>query len=250
MTITNENEKKSQKKSYRERRKRLKRPLSILIFSLIYFLLPFFNYISWNITLHTPPLEPDYFFRRINEIEFLFLILPFFAALALFSVTRFGWWFFLVFSLANIAYNFYVFLLQASVYNFSAVLQSFFAVAAVIFFTSKNLSAPYMKMYPRGWRMQVRRPVRIQVLIDGFKRFTKDMSEAGLFVIWKDCPLDPDKELKVEFSINRERFELKGTIVRFDERGVGIAFRYVDKNNAGKLKNLLAELERTKTEIV
>ena len=98
----------------------------------------------------------------------------------------------------------------------------------IVFFLRKDISAPYFKLYPRGWRGEKRKPVELDVIIDDRKYKTKDVSSNGVYVDWKDC----DKELGDEIIIRFKQVdnnslpkEAKVGIVRIDEVGVGLAFR-------------------------
>ncbi|MEQ9363454.1 MAG: hypothetical protein RIF32_04385 [Leptospirales bacterium] len=183
-------------------------------------------------------------FARLNlfEIGLLFGSVPVAAGLLL--VKKWGWWSFLAYSVALIVYNATIFALQPFAGNLGALLLALFGMLAVAYMMRNDISAPYIKMYPRGWRLQKRKPLVFEIVANGIMRRTKDAHERGVYVEWPDCDLDPGAEVTMAFRLNDNRYDLIGGVVRTDPEGVGLAFRDVDLNTLFSLRHDLREQTR------
>ena len=97
----------------------------------------------------------------------------------------------------------------------------------IVFILRKNISAPYFKLYPRGWRGKKRNPIEVNVVLDDKEFKTKDISSNGIYLDWKDCDKNLGDEVVLEFKedISLVPRTTKAGIVRIDETGVGLAFR-------------------------
>jgi hypothetical protein len=98
----------------------------------------------------------------------------------------------------------------------------------IVFFLRKDISSPYFKLYPRGWRGEKREPVELDVIIDDREYKTKDVSSNGVYVDWKNCEKELGDEIIIRFKQPDNTMlptETKVGVVRIDESGVGLAFR-------------------------
>ncbi|MCH8194779.1 MAG: hypothetical protein IIB12_01770, partial [Chloroflexi bacterium] len=199
-----------------KKRKRKARPRTLLIFGVGFILLPFVNYfiIAKDLNIHYS--LPEFVFAKLNPAAAVLLLAPFVIGVGLLMVKRWAWRLFLVYALVVVAYDLAILLTAPVVYNARMLLQTLFGLAAVMYFTQPDISAPYMKMYPRGWRMQKRRPVVLDAVIDGVKRKTRDFGSRGLFADWPDCPHEPNDAVTVEFELDGRQFCLEAGIVRID----------------------------------
>ncbi len=233
---------------FKERRKRQKKPLAIIIISIVFFSLPFFNYISLvyrnNIALTDFVTAYEFLtIPPIGIIGIILLLLPFAVGVAILSVKKWGWYFFIAYALALIVFNLAVLIKHPVAYNIFANIQTLFLFSAIIYFMQKNISAPYMHAYPRGWRMQHRKLLEISVTIDGKPYKTKDIGNAGIFAIWPNCNKNINDEFKVSFELDGQSFTEIGAIARIEEEGVGIAFREISDDTKKQLKKTLKKLQ-------
>ncbi|MCE9597785.1 MAG: DUF2127 domain-containing protein [Spirochaetia bacterium] len=226
-----------------ERRRRIRRPWALIIFGAAFLLLPFINYLSITNQLHVSPQFPDVTLKLLNPIEQFLLFMPFLVGIGLLLVKRWGWWLFLGYSAILIVYNIYALVRSPGYYNAGALLQTALGIAAVFYFVRRDVSAPYMKMYPRGWRLQTREPIEIEVVVDGIRRRTADVSDSGLYVIWEECYRAPGEEVHVTLSINGNEYKSRAGVVRVDDDGVGLAFRGATRVFKRNLKHDVARLE-------
>ncbi|HMV79251.1 MAG TPA: PilZ domain-containing protein [Leptospiraceae bacterium] len=207
------------------RRKRLSRPKTLVFFGLVLLLLPIINY--YSISAQT---GIGFFFFRQNlailnsaEIFLLFASIP--VAVGLLLVKRWGWWLFFLYSALLIGYNGYLLALSKNLFDLGVLVRTFIGVGTVIYFSRKDISAPYFKMYPRGWRYQKRKPVELAVIIEGRNYKTKDVSSSGIYVESDDLNYEINSELKIQLKLDSEFLELTVGVVRIDSKGMGMAFR-------------------------
>jgi hypothetical protein len=115
-------------------------------------------------------------------------------------------------------------------FHIQSTLLTIFGFTLIFFFLRKDISAPYFKLYPRGWRGENRKPIEIEVTIDGKGYQTLDVSNTGIYVDWKNCEKELGDEVLIIFkpdsNLNSSVLkETKAGVVRIDESGVGLAFR-------------------------
>lgn len=228
-----------------ERRRRIRRPWTLIIFGVAFLLLPFLNYLSITNQLHISPKLPEVTLKLLNPVELFLLLMPFLVGIGLLSVKRWGWWLFLGYSAILVVYNFYALVTSRSLYNAGALIQTVLGISAVLYFVRRDVSAPYMKMYPRGWRLQHREPIAIEVIVDGIRRTTADISDSGMYVIWEDCYRAPGEEVHVTLTVNGNEYKSRAGVVRVDDDGAGLAFRGASRMFKKNLKRDIARLEPT-----
>jgi hypothetical protein len=118
------------------KRKRLSRPKTLVIFGILFLLLPFQNFRI--ILFH-------------SDIFALFLmLLPIPVGIGIINVKRWGWQLFFVYASLLILYNLQVFVFNFKLYNFAALFNSIIGFVAIAYFARKDISAPYFKMYRRS----------------------------------------------------------------------------------------------------
>lgn len=222
-----------------KRRVRLARPKTLVFFGIIFLLLPFCNYAGVAYQTGINFTFPIIVLSQLQLPALILILLPIPVGIGLLFVKKWGWWLFLMYSILLIMYNLYVILTEPEVYNIGAIVQSILGCAAVFYFVNKDISAPYMKMYPRGWRGEKRKPLELKVAIDGTALTTRDFSIAGFYVDWLDAPYNPYDAIKVTIP-NRitGKMKLDAGVVRVDQNGIGVAFRGL----TGEQKNAIKEI--------
>ena len=226
-----------------ERRKRIARPLPIIVFGILFLILPFINYINFAYQFQIPFQNFLEVMKTVDSIALVLAVIPFAVGIGILLVKRWGWFLFLGYSLMVLFYNTMVLISEPSELNILTLIQSAVGFSAIFYFLKPDISAPYMKMYGRGWRFQKRRPIETDLIIDGQKLKTRDLSTTGFFVEWKDCPYELNQELKVTFPMSTFTLELKAGVVRLDSLGAGIAFRSLDNATSRKIKEWIAKQE-------
>lgn len=160
-------------------------------------------------------------------MEIFFLFFPIVVGVGLLLVKKWGWWVFIGYSVLLIGYNSFLFATAHNAWNMGSLVRAILGTAIVIYFARKDISAPYFKMYPRGWRLQKRIPILTEVQVDEKRLKTKDISVRGLYVDWDNCKLELSSEVIMNLQLNDRSLSIKGGIVRIDPAGIGIAFREI-----------------------
>ena len=142
----------------KDRRKRLSVPLSLKLAGLIFISLPIFNYFLINRELGLHQLGPFVLLKVLNPLQTILLLLPFPIGIGLFLGRKLAWWSLLVYISCLILYDAVQVYMTADFFNIGALFRSLVGIALILFFLRKDISAPYFKMYPRGWRGQKRTP--------------------------------------------------------------------------------------------
>lgn len=214
-----------------DRRKRIQIPKSILFAGILLLLFPFCNLIYLQF----------YYGKSFNEvlgildgISFVFLATSPIIGTGLLLVEKWAWWGLILFSFTLILFDastLYANPDQIHIFSFGFTLIGF---TILLFSLRKDISAPYFKLYPRGFRAERRNPVKIFVKIDTWLLPTKDVSETGVYVAWQNCNRSLGEEVMLAFEemdgLEKRLQDIllgtnKGGIVRIDPNGVGIAFR-------------------------
>jgi len=225
-----------------ERRRRVKPPPSLLICGILMVLLPFLNYTGLSYSLHISPLHFAAILHRLKILEIIFIIAVVPVGIGLLLVKRWGWYAALAYGGALILHNSVVAVISRNNYNYAALGQTVLAFALMLYVVHKDISAPYMKMYPRGWRLEKRIPIQFEVLVDGIRRTALDVGEAGVYVEWPECYRKPGEEVQLTMRLGQTEHQCKAGIVRVDSKGAGIAFRETDP----KFREVLKEsMKRT-----
>jgi hypothetical protein len=171
---------------------------------------------------------------------------PFPTGTGLLRGKKWAWWAFLVYAAILIIHESVGLLLEPGALRLSGLGLLVAGLVAVIYVSRQDLSAPYFKMYPRGWRLQMRKPVVISVQI-GDQEFTStDLSVAGLYAMLPDPEFELNQAVPVRFRIGADAFELTAGVARIDEDGVGFAFRRLKSGERKRLSAGIREFqERT-----
>ncbi|MCB1323835.1 MAG: PilZ domain-containing protein [Spirochaetales bacterium] len=224
---------------FTDRRRRIRRPLSLILVGLLMLALPIINYVNIAFVLHLPLHVYELIFGTLEPYEMVLLLAPIPVGIGLLLVKRWGWWLFLVFSLAMILYNAVVFAVRPAVENLGALILAVIGLVAMAYVLRPDISAPYMKMYPRGWRGQKRKPISARIRVDGQELEALDASVRGVYVRWSGCDREPGEATRVRLRLGEEDFELDAGIVRVDRLGAGLAFRNLDSAVERRLQKAL-----------
>ena len=226
-----------------KKRKRIARPPTLVFFGVVFLCLPLVNI---GTLLYLFRLwDPIQLFRTLHPLMTLLIFIPLPIGIGLLMVKKWGWRLCLAYSTALIIYNVYAFIDKPILYNLGVIFPAVLFLIVLIYFVRPDISAPYFKLYPRGWRLQKRLPLELQVRINQELVTTTDISSAGFYARRGELELDTGEEVSLElFDLDNNPIQekvpadLKGGVVRVDPDGVGIAFRYLDEGQ----KRYLAKL--------
>lgn len=228
-----------------DRRKRISRPLPILVFGSVFLLLPVVSYVNFADEFGVMPKDFMVILSRINTIALFLSIFPIFIGIGILSVKKWGWWSFLAYSISVLIYNLIVLVSEPTrlVGNLLNLTQSLVGFSAIFYFLKPDIAAPYMNVDKRGWRFQKRKPIEIPVLIASIQTKTIDLSATGLYAEWKSQNLELNQEVDVEFDFALTKFKAKAGVVRIDAIGIGLAFRNLEKHSIEELSKWVSSKE-------
>jgi hypothetical protein len=216
----------------------------LVIIGLVFILFPFANYLLLSFLYRIPLNEPVLLFNKLNPLGNFLAFFLIIVGVGLLSITRWGWYLFLFYMPVFILYSLISYFITPDTYYLTVMILSAFGFLAIIFFTRKNISVPYMHIHRRGWRMQKRIPIGLDISVNGTERKTRDFGEKGFFLSWPDCPQQLGAEVDIFFTFNNENFHFVGGIVRVEETGVGIAFRGLAIDDQRRLQALIRGLRK------
>ena len=212
-----------------KKRKRVARPLTLKLAATALILFPFVNLVALAWQYGFPLSRLHIAILNIDIFALVLLILPIPIGIGLLMVKKWAWWALLVFTALLIFYNVYVAIGSPAGFNYLAVAQSILGMGILIYFLRRDVSAPYFKMHPRGWRGQKRSPVSLPLKLDGKDLPMVDLSASGFYAKWPDCDLELNSAVSIEISANKEdSLRATGGVVRVDGNGIGVAFRDLD----------------------
>ena len=93
-----------------------------------------------------------------------------------------------------------------------------------------------------GWRLQKRKPIEMEVSVNGKSLKTTDVSSTGFYAVWVDCPYNINQEVNVHFALENKVYDLQAVIVRVGATGVGVAFRGLQKLVSKELSGFVKDL--------
>ncbi len=223
-----------------ERRTRVKKPTSLIVISLLLILSPIYNYYLQLFIRNLPVNWINISSIRFTTLEIAFLTLPVICGIGLYLIKKWAWYLFILYSMVLIFFNIYATIVNPVKFNFYSLFESTMIFLGAVYFLKKDISAPYLKMYPRGWRGEKRKPIQIQVCINGVDRLTKDISEAGFYVDWNDVSFEINQEVAVEIETERDKRLFVTGVVRKDMNGAGFAFRGLSDNDSKWILDAIA----------
>ena len=227
-----------------------KRPPSIIIIALIYFLEPVGNILQAALVNDMPVYGESGILSHLVWTDWVILSLFPVTGVGIYMVRRWGWYLFVSFSVTLIVYNVYVYSINPN-YELETVLL-FIGVVTFMsaFFLRKHVYAPYFNPRLRWWESAARFRVGLetQILTDQGAQTctTVDISETGCFL---STPVVLDEGSLVLLKIHCSEAELDclGKIVRKStEReqvhGYGIMFQGLSKETRKTLRLLIFSL--------
>jgi hypothetical protein len=195
-----------------------KKPISIIIFSLIYALSPVFILAQAAVMANLPLIGRISIVQRLSLLDCVILALYLACAVSIFSVKRWGWYLFMLSSLALVAHNVYVASLRQGPYGILLVLAYDIVLAcAAGFFFRRKVIAPYFNPRMRWWETLPRYQALSYVLIGASdSRFSAniiDISASGCFIL-TDRKLATGSDFPLEVHCFGEDIALSARVMR------------------------------------
>ncbi|RJR41797.1 MAG: PilZ domain-containing protein [Desulfobacteraceae bacterium] len=229
-----------------------KRPLSIIIISLIYILEPIGNILQAALVNDMPVWGESGIMSHLVWSDWLILSLFPVTGFGIYMVKKWGWYLFVAFSATLIVYNVYVYSINPN-YELETVLL-FIAVVTFMsaFFLRRHVYAPYFNPRLRWWESAARYRVglKTQILTDqGVQTSTTvDISETGCFLRTR-AELKEGSLVMLKIHCRGVEIGCLGRIVRKSTEkeaahGYGMMFQGLPKETKKTLKLLIFSLEQ------
>lgn len=231
----------------KERRRRVVRPVRLTLIAVFFLLLPIANYVIRAVMHDVSMLNPREVFDNIDTLPLILMLAPWLVAVGLFFVRIWGWYAAVVYGMLLLGYNFYALVANPTLYNFFTLSQVIVAALIIYLLGEQDLAAPYFDYSRRGWRGHARKAVRINVSVNGKPFVTSDMSNAGLCIIWRECPLQLNNAVDLNVippentDTSGELLELRGGVARIDGDYIGIAFRGLSRKQRKTIERMLKD---------
>lgn len=230
-----------------------RKPLSIIIIAIIYLIEPVGTIVIGARVNALPVFGPDGIFAHLLWSDWLLLAGFPVVALGIYSVRKWGWYLFVIFSALLIGYNVYVYLFLNP--NYSLGLIIFFivvitAISAVLF--RKQVYAPYFNPRMRWWEIAARYRVNLDARIltsdhGSANAHILDISETGCFV-GAAGELQEGANVWLVIRCGETEISCLGRIVRKvaagkEGQGYGIMYHGMSKETVIKMKGLMHSLK-------
>ncbi len=159
------------------------------------------------------------------------------------KINKAGYFAILIILLSYIVYHLIRFTIAAQILNFHPIVNAFIGTVIFIYFTSKDVSAPYLFNRKSGWRRGIRRLIKLPISINGKKMKTINLTNNGALLKWKNNDVKISDEVNVQIIMNGIKFELSAPVLRIGKDHVALAFRKMKINEKIKFYENLKMLE-------
>lgn len=248
-----------------------KRPIPIVIISLIYLLAPVVNFILFavirkywfggsgyaNLSIAQIWLKMD------TMMQFLLILFPV-VALGIYSCRRWGFFLSIAFTLYLIGYNIWFYINQSEQYYTLPLILIFIILSSIVifFFLNKYINTPYFNPRMRWWETPARYRIKLdtKLIFENYTMncITSDISSGGCFLIVDTSEPDLDKRFAigsviwVKISFFENIINVLGQVVRKSsthekQQGYGIVFTGMSDDNLIILESVIQVLEKYKT---
>lgn len=234
-----------------------KRPLSIVIITIVYFFEPVGNLLQASVVNNLPFFGEYGILSRLLWTDWVILGLFPVVAVGIYKVRRWGWYLFICFSVLLISYNLIVYYFLNPHYSLETILFFILIITGMsAFFLRKHVYAPYFNPRLRWWETAARYRVTLNTTIltsDGAKECnTLDISETGCFVNDK-AELTEGSHVWLKINCKETEIRCFGKVVRKTGpkekcAGYGIMFQDISKETKEKVRHLIWSLERLEYE--
>lgn len=227
----------------------MRKPLSILILSLLFLLSPL-AILVFNAALNMVPLIGyGSILYRLRIQDLLILSLYPVAALSIFLVKKWGWWTLVSSALLMILYNLVTLFYNPFASTALVLLMNGALFAVALLFFRKHLIAPYFHPRLRWWEQDQRYEIDIYLKFLGTDRnvIISDISEGGCY-IFVDYLIETGAEVPVMIVCGAFHITLQAKVMRIAREsekyyGFGLMFLKMDEVQKAGLDKLLKKLK-------
>ena len=231
--------------------KSVKRPVSIIVFSIIMLITPFLTVIA-NAYMNILPLwGAGNIFSRMAPTDIAVLFLYPVAAVSIFLVRKAGWWTFIASAACIFAYNILAYIRNPMISIIGVIFFNLLLFVAAGFFFRKHTIAPYFNPRLRWWEQASRYDIDLGVSLeysDSYELgYLEDISMGGCFVRISE-QVKVGNVYTLNLSLGKEMvLSIRGRIMRAVEDdcslpGYGVMFSNLTDTEKSGLENMLKGL--------
>jgi len=224
-----------------------------MFFAVLLLLTPLLT-IAANAYINMLPLwGPGSIFGRLAITDILVLFIYPVAALAIFSVTRAGWWIFILSAAGIAVYNIIAYISNPMISLFGVIIFNLLLFITAGFFFRKHIIAPYFNPRLRWWEQASRYDIELGVSLEFGGTYEigylEDISIGGCFIrISESIKVGTMYPLRLSLG-NEMSISVKGIVMRsvMDDcslPGYGVMFKNLTETEKEGLENMLSSLHR------
>ncbi|MBI9097749.1 MAG: PilZ domain-containing protein [Spirochaetaceae bacterium] len=227
----------------------LRKPISIIILSVLFFLSPLAILIV-NAALNMVPLIGyGSIIFRLKIFDIIILSLYLISSLSIFLVRKWGWWVLIFSAVTMFVYNLITFFINPFSSLLILLLMNLGLFLTAIIFFRKHLIAPYFNPQLRWWKQDQRYEIDIYLKLLGINKnvIISDISEGGCY-IFVDFLIDSGAVLPVLVVCGDFHISIKAKIMRIANEteqyyGYGLMFQNLNEVEKEGLRQLLNKLK-------
>ncbi|MBN1411149.1 MAG: PilZ domain-containing protein [Spirochaetales bacterium] len=216
-----------------------KRPLIIVLISIIYLFSPFFILLQAAYVNRLPLIGYNSVFANLLIPDILVLVIYLLCAVSVYFVKKWGWYVFILCSLYLITYNIVAIILNPAYNILLLILYNLILTCITFVFFRKQIIAPFFNPRIRWWETEARyafHDIYLEFIQSKLKPEIFDISQTGCFI-------EPSKTLEVGSSytavINcmQERSDIKIKVMRKAFKSgecCGYGLMFVDLNDSSR----------------
>lgn len=229
----------------KERRKRHKRPILLIVAGFLILGLFVLNFIGLFQKYNLEYYQFQQLVEKANWKELTLLPLILLSGVGLLLIRTWGWIVFTGSATLWIVHNLVLFIINPASITPGAIIQTVIVAIVFVYFIQKDIYSPYFNPHRLGWRLFHRYPLSLDAQVNDHAAVTRDVSRGGAFLVWPDSELEPGERVQIRINVGGFWFSSEGgvAVVRSGE-GVGIAFRGMDEFTAREMELRLKALHR------
>ncbi|HAK45205.1 MAG TPA: hypothetical protein DCO79_04720, partial [Spirochaeta sp.] len=231
--------------------KSVKRPVSILIFSILMLLTPILTILA-NAYINILPLwGAGSILTKMTVSDILILVIYPVAAVSIFMVTKAGWWTFIASAACLFAYNIIAYIRNPMISLMGVIIFNLLLFVVAGLFFRKHIIAPYFNPRLRWWEQASRFDIDLGVSLEYSESYElgylEDISMGGCFIrISEKVTVGTVYPLKISLG-NELSISIRGRIMRSiaDDcslPGYGVMFSNLSNTEKDGLSNMIAGL--------
>jgi hypothetical protein len=189
----------------------------------------------------------DRFYRGYGLLAGIWLITAPFIGIGLLYVHRVSWFIFIAHSVLMLADYFakwiripgYAWISVGEPYQILLLSGNIVIVLVIVYIVGRDFRAPYFQVFPHGWRVSKRYPIRHVVTLADARYDITDLSATGCFVAARGIAPELPPGFLVELEADPVQIRCSGEIMRRVPEGWGVCFRDIGRRERRAITHLI-----------